>query len=337
MAEPCDHSAGNRRIPKAVCKQSAGQPKPLPRILKHLQDAVKILVIAGELMRIRPLSTFVVCVVWMFLSLVAIAQTIGPAPVAQRETPQDLLARLTPEQKQKFDAAGQAFRARHYPDALSVYKQLLTELPGDPVLSKFATEAALNNRDSTYALATIKPVAEKDPDDWQAAALQIRACAEAGDVPCRDTEIAHMQDLHNKGVTPSNMRDYIVEQVQLDGKSLRIRLSLVPWGNYHVYALAQVVENDGSIPFRAALESGDMDQPLFAKEHPDLAAKGIRRFSLDGYQETGINSQGQRTQTHFTYKFFDGQPSYADVREEFLSIVNGKVTPLSSRTNLIVP
>ena len=273
----------------------------------------------------------------MFLPIAAIGQTATPTPTVQRETPQDLLARLTPEQKQKFDSAGQAFRAQHYPDALSVYKQLLTELPGDPVVSKFASEAALGSFDSRYALATIKPLAEKDPDDWQATALLVRACAETGDNSCRDRGIAHMQNLHDVGVIPSSMRDYIVEQTQLDGKILRIRLSLAPWGNYHVYALAQVVESDGSIPFRAALESGDMDQLEFAKEHPDLAAKGIRRFSLDGYQETGINSQGQRTQAHFTYKFFDGQPSYGEVREEFIGIARGKVTPLSSRTNLVVP
>lgn len=288
-------------------------------------------------MRIQPLGISAVCALLMLLPVVAIAQTAAPGPVAQRETPQDLLGRLTPEQKQKFDAASQAFGAQHYTDALTAYKQLLTELPGDTVLSKFASEAALNSHNATYALATIKPIAEKDPDDWQAAALLTRACAEAGDVSCRDAGIAHMQELHNKGVTPPNMRDYIVEQTQANGKTLRIRLSLVPWSNYHVYALAQVVESDGSIPFRAALESGDMDQPIFAKEHPDLAAKGIRRFSLDGYQETGTNSQGQRTQTHFTYKFFDGQPSYAELREEFISIVSGKAAPLSSRTNLVVP
>jgi hypothetical protein len=287
-------------------------------------------------MRIQSLSTSAICALLMFLPIVAIAQTAAPTPI-QRETPQDLLARLSPEQKQKFDAAGQAFRTQHYPDAVSVYKQLLTELPGNPVLSKFASEAALGSRDTTYALATIKPLAEKDPDDWQATALLIRACAETGDNSCRDSGIAHMQDLHNKGVIPSSIRDYIVEQTQLSGKILRIRLSLAPWGGYHVYALAQVLESDGSIPFRAALESGDMDQPQFAKEHPDSAAKGMRRFSLDGYQETGVNSQGQRTQMHFTYKFFDGQPSYAELREEFIDIASGKVTPLSSRTNLVVP
>jgi len=76
---------------------------------------------------------------------------------------------------------------------------------------------------------------------------------------------------------------------------------------------------------------------LFAKEHPKGASEGLRRFSLDAYLETGLNSSGQRTQTHFTYKFFDGQPAYETVREEFLKVANGKATAISNRTNLIVP
>jgi hypothetical protein len=64
---------------------------------------------------------------------------------------------------------------------------------------------------------------------------------------------------------------------------------------------------------------------------------GLREFTLDAYQETGLNQSGQRTQTHYTYKFFVGQPSYDAVREEFLNVANGKTPPISSRTGLVVP
>lgn len=45
---------------------------------------------------------------------------------------------------------------------------------------------------------------------------------------------------------------------------------------------------------------------------------------------------GSVTQTHFTYKFFDGQPAYQTVKDEFLKIADGKSTAMSSRTGLIV-
>jgi hypothetical protein len=63
----------------------------------------------------------------------------------------------------------------------------------------------------------------------------------------------------------------------------------------------------------------------------------MRSFSLDAYRETGLNNKGQRTQTHFTFKFFDGQPSYATVRDEFLKVANGTTQPVSSTSGLIVP
>ncbi len=117
--------------------------------------------------------------------------------------------------------------------------------------------------------------------------------------------------------------------------TMLIRTSLEPWGPYKVYDLGQVLDSDGKIFLRITLESSDGDQPMFAKEYPK-EAEGLRRFSLDAYRETDLNSNGQRTQTHFTYKFFVGQPSYENVRDEFVKIVERKSQPLSSRTNLIV-
>jgi hypothetical protein len=76
---------------------------------------------------------------------------------------------------------------------------------------------------------------------------------------------------------------------------------------------------------------------LFAKEHPKEASEGIRRFSLDAYRDTGLKSAGQRTQTHYTFQFFVGQPSYDTAREEFIKIATGKAAPISSRSNLVVP
>ena len=76
---------------------------------------------------------------------------------------------------------------------------------------------------------------------------------------------------------------------------------------------------------------------MFEIEHPKEAAQGMRSFLLDAYRETGLNGNGQRTQTHYTYKFLVGQPSYDAVREAFLDIANGKTKPMSSRSNLVVP
>lgn len=121
-----------------------------------------------------------------------IAQTAVPPP--RIESPHELASRLTPEQNQRFQDALQSFGDQRYAEALIVFKDLLKQLPGDAVCSKFAAEAAVAN-----------------------------ICS------------------------------------------------------------------------------------------------------------------GQRTQTHYTYFYFVGEPSYDVVREKFFSIAQGKAVPLSARTGLVVP
>jgi hypothetical protein len=271
----------------------------------------------------------------LFISIATgLAQSTPPAPA---ESTPDLITKLNLQQRQKFDDALQASKARRYADALTNFRALLTELPGDTLLSKFACESALNLGDRSFAVTVVKPIADADPSDWQAAALLTRACAESGDTPCRDRGMARMIGLHHQGVTPKGMRDYAVEDIKVGENMLEIRTSLEPWGYYNVYDLGRVSDAQGNTFLRITLESSDADQGLFAKQHPKEAADGLRSFSLDAYRETGLNSNGQCTQTHYTYKFFVGEPPYETVREEFIKVANGTSTPLSSRSNLPVP
>jgi hypothetical protein len=255
-----------------------------------------------------------------------------PAPGAPRmESTEDLIARLTPEQKQRFDEATRDFDRRLFSEALPIYKELLAQLAGDAVLTKFASEAALNVGDAGFARSALKPVTTANPNDWQAAALLTRACAESGDAACRDSGMVHMMDLHKQGVTPPGLRQYIVERIPVGEKTLVIQTSLEPWGRFHVYDLGQLMDKEGKLVVRITLESDDADQGMFASEHPKEAAAGVRRFSFDGYRET-INNSGQPVQAHSTYKLLDGQPSYDSVRKEFMEIAKGKGNPATSST-----
>jgi len=256
--------------------------------------------------------------------------------IAPPETVKDLVSRLSPDQRALWDHASKAFDVQQYSDALAIFKQLLGQLPGDAILSKFASEAALDSGEDTFALAALKPLAEKDPNDWQAISLFARACAESGDTACRDSNMAHMIELHRQGVAPPGLRQYVLERIKVGDKTLLILPSLEPMGVYKIYDLGRVMDQNGRIFLRITIESGDGDQQNFAKNHPKEAAQGLRAFSLDGYQETGLNSGGQRTQTHFTYKFYVGEPSYGEVRQAFIDVADGKTTAISSRSGLTV-
>jgi tetratricopeptide (TPR) repeat protein len=204
----------------------------------------------------------------------------GTATPPHVESPQELLSRLTPEQKQQFDAAARAFGGQRYAEALKGFQELLKQVPGDAVLSKFEAEAALNVGDLQFAMRAIQPVAEATQDDWQAAALLARVAAEKRDAKMRDAAMAHMLDLHRRGLTPPNMNRYILERIKADVNTVLIWASLEPWGPYRVYYLGQVFNAEGKIYLRTTVESNDGDQPEFAREHPKEAAAGVRGFRL---------------------------------------------------------
>lgn len=272
----------------------------------------------------------------VILTAKAIAEANSAPREIRTESTQDLLAKLNPQQKQQFEKAARAFTEHRFTDSLAIHQLLLKDFPGDPILSKFVGEDVLQGGDAGLALSLLKPIAQDDPDDWQAAALLTHACAQSGDIPCRDMGIAHMLDLHKKGATPQRMYDYVVETVKVGDNTLSIKTSLEPWGIYKIDAFGKVTDSAGKLFLSISIESSDFDRPGFAKDHADEAAKGMRLFSMDAYRETGLNEKGQRTQTHYTFKFFDGQPSYQTVRDEFINVANGKSAPISSRTGLVV-
>lgn len=281
------------------------------------------------------LSAFIAIYSLLVAPIRAVCQATAATQV-HTETEQELDTRLTPAQKQQFEAAKKAQLAKQYADASAGFKALLQDLPGDALLTKWSADAALELGDSAYALGVLKPLVMSNFADWQAVSMLARAAAESGDTRTRNAAMITMGMALQHGMTPPNMRDYVLERIKVGENVLTIRCSLVPWGPYKVYYLGNVADARGVTFLHISLESNDGDQALFAKQHAKEAAAGIREFTLDAYRETGLNQAGQRTQTHFTYKFFMGQPPYDAVREEFLNIANGKTSPISSRTGLIV-
>jgi len=265
------------------------------------------------------------------------APSSEPAGPPATETLQQLRTRLAPAPRQQLDDAMAAFNAGHFADALAQLKPLRERHPRDAVLAKLVSEASLNTGDTASALAILNPLVESTPNDWQAVALLARTCAEPGDTACRDREMAQMLALHHQGLIPSAMKEYPVEHIKAGANTLIILTALEPFGIYKIYDVGRVTNADGKLFLTATIESNEPDQATFAKQYPKEAEQGVRLFSLDAYAETGLNQAGQRTQTHYTYAFFHGPPTYDAIRENFLKIANGKASPMSSRSGLIVP
>src|SRR5215831_19246371 len=78
---------------------------------------------------------FGTCFLTLQLSIsvaIGFAQSLSSAPI---ESAQDFTAKLTPQQKQQFDAAMNAFNAQRYAEALPNLEALLKALPDDAFVS----------------------------------------------------------------------------------------------------------------------------------------------------------------------------------------------------------
>jgi predicted Zn-dependent protease len=124
------------------------------------------------------------------------------ATATHRETAEELDARLTAGQRQQFDAAKKAQLAQRYTEALAGFKALLQDLPGDSLLTKWASDAALEMGDSAYALGALKPLVLANFEDWQAVAMLARAAAESGDRQTRDAAMMNIVMLRQHGGLP---------------------------------------------------------------------------------------------------------------------------------------
>jgi hypothetical protein len=242
---------------------------------------------------------------------------------------------LTPDQQQLFNAAKQDFGQHHLKDALTKMRTLHEQVPANNFITSATAETALTAGDPQYALSLLKPVVAASPTDWRAHTFLARAYAETQQKDARDAEIQTIMSLHKSTTDPQflKLQQFLLESVPTSSGHVEIYDSVTPWSPYNIYAMARVFNPEGQQLFRITLESSDFDQPNWAKQHPDLAAKGIRVFSLDGYSDQ-VAANGQKTQTHSTYAFLDGQPSYDDLRQRFLTIAAGKNGPMSTTTGI---
>src|ERR1700730_13537321 len=108
----------------------------------------------------RPLNFLTAAFVLSSINCATIgfAQTQPVPPAPRMESMEDLSSHLTAEQKQHFYDGMKAFNAQHYADAFAIYKGLLSQLPNDALLSKLASESALNTGDTGFALSALKPL-----------------------------------------------------------------------------------------------------------------------------------------------------------------------------------
>ena len=248
------------------------------------------------------------------------------------DPPPGSLARLTQTQKKAFMESQDMFVAGRYADALGVLRGLLAQIPpntkAQSAMAERTAEAALEAGERAYAISLLKPIEERDGSDCLARTLLARADAEDGRSAERDAEISALTALHKQAPkSPVGKLDvFLLEQHSLKGGGIvRIWYVLHPWGPFNTHLYSEILDASGGTILRIELDSADSDQVYFREIHPDLAAKGDRRFSLDAF---GPNPLPDGRIDHALIQFFDGTPSYDAVRERILAIAERSAKPV---------
>jgi hypothetical protein len=272
----------------------------------------------------------------LFLAALLIAGTttaqksIGAPQLTTRcEPPPGSLARLTRSQKEAFLKSQDIFIAGRFGDALGALRNLLAQVPSNTpahnALAERTAEAALESGERAFAISLLKPVEERDGNDCSARTLLARAYAEEGRFAERDVEISAITALHEARKSPAGKLDvFLLEQHRLEhGGIVSIWYALRPWGPHNTHLYSEILDGSGNMKLRIELDSDDPDQVYFREVHPDLAAKGDRRFSLDAFATDRTGNV-----EHALIQFYDGRPSYDAVRERILKIAEHSGKPI---------
>ena len=245
---------------------------------------------------------------------------------------------MTPDQTLDFGVARETFAAGKWAEAYKQLKPIHEAVPGNTLVAKYTSEAAINSGDAAYAQGILTPLLAANPDDWQARSLQARLYAEARNDTARDAQLKQLtvQHANTTDARFHQLTTVLIERDMLpDGGHMDLFYSLQPWSRYNIYEMARIYDAGGKQRLRITLESNDMDQSLWAPKHPDLVAKGERMFSMDGYSDQPATATAQATQTHMTFGFFDGRPSYDTVRDRMIAIASGKGAAQSSTSGIV--
>lgn len=257
--------------------------------------------------------------------LIAQASLTAQEITTRCDPPGGSLGRLTRNQKKAFLESQDKFIAGRFADALADLRGLLAQLPpntpAQSAMAERAAEAALEASDRAYVISLLKPIEEHDASDCLARVLLARAYAENGQSAERDAEISALTALHKQDPkSPAGKLDmFLLERQTLKGGgSVGIGYFLRPFGLFKTHLRAEVYDASGKAILVIELNSDDGVQVDFKETHPELAAKGDRRFTLDAFLPNQLRPDG--TIEHALIQFYEGAPSYDVVRERILAM-----------------
>lgn len=247
------------------------------------------------------------------VSLPTFAQDLSPEQVAAAE--------------KAFKTANDLLERSKYADALTIYKRLLTTIPNNTAVLYNAGMAAFFAKDYATALDMWQQVKKLEPADWQIRAKLIQTYQALKKLPERDAERAELFAMWKKG-EPAELKQqfkYCREQFEVNG------MRVMAWEHFELqgprglrYVFSILDKTGEAEDWRISLGSYDTTNNIWSELQNPRPKEGERLFHLDGYFKGG---------GHATYGMYPPpEPSYDQIREIVLKILEGKDKPVTSTT-----
>ena len=226
--------------------------------------------------------------------------------------------------------------------ALEGLRPALAAYPNDLRVLRYSGQAAVLAKQYTEALELdTRALAQHPNQPWPIRLGRMQAEAELGRWSEFDADLLALRTAKKAGTDHAldGSSGFIIDEFELNGSPVQAVVYPLLAGRFHTlyrFLLAKPAEappqatatanpagpcaNPNFRPY-IDVESDDIDQVHFAKDHPDLAAKGERSYSLDTYPKPC---------TQGLIRFYnDGEPSYETVRADVMGkgkppAVNGK-------------
>lgn len=229
---------------------------------------------------------------------------------------------LEPDNAQALFVLGMLYMDEGRADeALAAYEKARAAKPDFTLAHYDAGQLHQLRGEDAEALDCFQKAAELEPEDWKTRAKLVQLHQALGHKAQRDSERESLLLLRQAGKVDKEyfVRDQFtvggqnvmaVENFELEGE----------WARRYEFQVFKpgaerpsLVISLGSYAFVNALNRDE--------DGKEGARKGPRLFHLDGYHPDN---------SHDTYGFFQGEPSYDETREQVLAILQGELKPMSS-------
>ena len=216
--------------------------------------------------------------------------------------------------------------------ALDQLQPELVAYPHDVRVLRYAAQAAQMAGKDEEAIGYLdRALAEHPNQKWPLRLGRMEAEARLNQWDAFERDVMELRAAKVSGSDPAlaSTTGFAIDQFVVEGKKVTGIVYPLGDGGYHtIYRFFLPLESPaGGVQASATtpnvgdrcnqpnwqphlnVESDDVDQASFKKEHPELAAKGGRRFSLDTYPK-------QCTQG--LIRFYDGEPRYETARADVI-------------------